>query len=196
MDHLSSPLGGADGGTRTPTGLCPPGPKPGASANSATPAFADHCRRWPPRRGWPAWCGERSGPRITRGPRRGSPGTRTRNLRIKSPMLCQIELATRSEASSWPAPARPPDSRIAGAQGWLSSRIAACRPAWQNPGYGLWRSLVAHLLWEQGVAGSNPASPTGHRSLDASARASSHAHDGPHGRDPPPLAHVSQNHQM
>lgn len=28
----------ADGGTRTPTGLCPPGPKPGASTNSATPA--------------------------------------------------------------------------------------------------------------------------------------------------------------
>ena len=25
----------------------------------------------------------------------------------------------------------------------------------------MWRSLVAHLLWEQGVAGSNPAIPTG-----------------------------------
>jgi hypothetical protein len=25
---------------------------------------------------------------------------------------------------------------------------------------GTWRSLVAHLLWEQGVAGSNPAVPT------------------------------------
>ena len=25
---------------------------------------------------------------------------------------------------------------------------------------GAWRSLVAHLLWEQGVAGSNPAVPT------------------------------------
>jgi hypothetical protein len=24
---------------------------------------------------------------------------------------------------------------------------------------GTWRSLVAHLLWEQGVAGSNPAVP-------------------------------------
>ena len=29
----------------------------------------------------------------------GSPGTRTRNLRIKSPMLCQIELATRSKCT-------------------------------------------------------------------------------------------------
>ena len=27
----------------------------------------------------------------------GSPGTRTLNLRIKSPLLCQIELATRAE---------------------------------------------------------------------------------------------------
>ena len=25
---------------------------------------------------------------------------------------------------------------------------------------GKWRSLVAHLLWEQGVAGSNPVFPT------------------------------------
>jgi hypothetical protein len=25
--------------------------------------------------------------------------------------------------------------------------------------HGAWRSLVAHLLWEQGVAGSNPAAP-------------------------------------
>jgi hypothetical protein len=26
--------------------------------------------------------------------------------------------------------------------------------------HGTWRSLAAHLLWEQGVAGSNPAVPT------------------------------------
>ena len=29
-----------------------------------------------------------------------------------------------------------------------------------NKKHGMWRSLVAHLLWEQGVAGSNPAIPT------------------------------------
>ena len=29
-----------------------------------------------------------------------------------------------------------------------------------HPVHGMWRSLVAHLLWEQGVAGSNPAIPT------------------------------------
>ena len=29
-----------------------------------------------------------------------------------------------------------------------------------RPGIGLWRSLVAHLTGGQGVAGSNPVSPT------------------------------------
>ena len=29
---------------------------------------------------------------------------------------------------------------------------------------GAWRSLVAHLLWEQGVGGSNPLAPTSLRS--------------------------------
>ena len=29
-----------------------------------------------------------------------------------------------------------------------------------GPNVGEWRSLVAHLLWEQRVAGSNPVSPT------------------------------------
>ena len=26
--------------------------------------------------------------------------------------------------------------------------------------FGAWRSLVAHLFWEQGVGGSNPLAPT------------------------------------
>ena len=33
-------------------------------------------------------------------------------------------------------------------------------PGRVGPQYGTWRSLVAHLLWEQGVGGSNPLVPT------------------------------------
>lgn len=36
-------------------------------------------------------------------------------------------------------------------------------------GFGMWRSLVAHLIWDQGVAGSNPVIPTG-ECPDANAR--------------------------
>ena len=33
--------------------------------------------------------------------------------------------------------------------------------SFMNQGHnGVWRSLVAHLLWEQGVGGSNPSTPT------------------------------------
>src|SRR5439155_10271 len=35
-----------------------------------------------------------------------------------------------------------------------------CLPKWWRRKVGEWRSLVAHLLWEQRVAGSNPVSPT------------------------------------
>ena len=33
-------------------------------------------------------------------------------------------------------------------------------PSYDAPPVGAWRSLVAHLLWEQRVGGSNPSAPT------------------------------------
>ena len=39
---------------------------------------------------------------------------------------------------------------------WLTSALKKRK----NRMFGEWRSLVAHLLWEQRVAGSNPVSPT------------------------------------
>ena len=39
--------------------------------------------------------------------------------------------------------------------GWEAVTVASTIVA-----YGTWRSLVAHLLWEQGVASSNLAVPT------------------------------------
>ena len=45
-------------------------------------------------------------------------------------------------------------------------------PMYFSP-FGAWRSSVAHLLWEQGVAGSNPAAPTRWtRTMFASSRGS------------------------
>ena len=42
--------------------------------------------------------------------------------------------------------------------------VVACPPGvripFLPPENGAWRSLVAHLLWEQGVEGSNPFAPT------------------------------------
>ena len=53
---------------------------------------------------------------------------------------------------------------------WAARRAWSCMlwPNWYDPGpivmaagrHGAWRSLVAHLLWEQRVGGSNPSAPT------------------------------------
>ena len=42
------------------------------------------------------------------------------------------------------------------------ANLLRCRPAGYIPAgrHGAWRSLVAHLLWEQRVGGSNPSAPT------------------------------------
>src|SRR3954468_7301394 len=51
-------------------------------------------------------------------------------------------------------------------------------------GHGVWRSLVAHPLWERGAVGSNPATPTSPEpslmtSLDSWATGVLHAREAP-----------------
>src|SRR3954462_13346163 len=58
-----------------------------------------------------------------------------------------------------------PPSRVAGPR--TPSHDGPPHPAARNPSrpvhlprHGVWRSLVAHSLWERGAVGSNPATPT------------------------------------
>jgi hypothetical protein len=41
---------------------------------------------------------------------------------------------------------------------------------------GVWRSLVAHLVWDQGVQGSNPCTPTNLPLISPPISFSSHLH--------------------
>ena len=41
-----------------------------------------------------------------------------------------------------------------------TSAIAAKSSGYNLNLVGVWRSLVAHLVWDQGVQGSNPCTPT------------------------------------
>ena len=44
----------------------------------------------------------------------------------------------------------------------LNNGISLTDMIYKQMTIGTWRSLVAHLLWEQGVAGSNPVIPRSH----------------------------------
>ena len=39
-------------------------------------------------------------------------------------------------------------------------RTGRCAITYKLRSIGAWRSLVAHLVWDQGVVGSNPTVPT------------------------------------
>src|SRR5487761_127570 len=56
-------------------------------------------------------------------------------------------------------------SRSAKKKGQPSRAKIACPTPRLPSGFGTWRSLVAHLLGVQGVAGSNPAVPTNIKKL-------------------------------
>ena len=51
-------------------------------------------------------------------------------------------------------PAASPADRIDNKTGQILAASVIIRV------FGVWRSPVAHLLWEQGVQGSNPCTPT------------------------------------
>src|SRR4029077_6024517 len=66
----------------------------------------------------------------------------------------------RGQARGEPSgPRRGPGARSVAALGEWKRRRGYAYTA-EAVGLGVWRSPVAHLLWEQGVGGSNPLTPT------------------------------------
>ena len=83
-----------------------------------------------------------------------------------------MEPCPRSSSAWRVREARGPDPQEAAFPSGQATPLASRRAALAKAGpfayktshHGAWRSMVAHLLWEQGVAGSNPVAPTIKRS--------------------------------
>lgn len=78
-----------------------------------------------------------------------------------------MEAATQWPRPEWEPPTRPREyTAFVGAPGVeQSTACGTWRMSHRSLGrvftiIGVWRSLVARLLWEQDVAGSNPVTPT------------------------------------
>ena len=77
---------------------------------------------------------------------------------------CPWPTAARCDRRPWGLPLQDGDpSRMEATALAASGRAALAKAgpfAYKTSHHGAWRSMVAHLLWEQGVAGSNPVAPT------------------------------------
>ena len=123
----------------------------------------------------PPGCGLEKGPALTPMAVAGSPGT-------DEPLLLSRAQGRAGMASSFLGGGRAPLSAAGTRPVWIqdgdpslmeatalaaSGRAALAKAgpfAYKTSHHGAWRSMVAHLLWEQGVAGSNPVAPTIKRS--------------------------------
>jgi integrase len=117
-------------------------------------------REWPARSKAP----ETRKPRCGRSGRTPGLSSRERATGIEpAPSVWKTEALPLSYARAAPSvpnerpnprhrpPARPPLG---------AGRQARAETAYTSPRHGVWRSLVAHSLWERGAVGSNPATPT------------------------------------
>lgn len=83
-----------------------------------------------------------------------------RKIACQKSVFCVRDYFRGGSSSVGRAPGCGPGGR--GFKSHLSPHKFAPRPLCHDAGFsfGAWRSLVAHLLWEQGVEGSNPFAPT------------------------------------